>query len=128
FSDMLRPSLEQVEFDTEKKVILEEIALYQDRPTHVLFETAMSKYFGKHPAGNSVLGTNDSISELTSEQMRDYFNRRYVPNNIVLAVSGNFNWEEFVAKANEYCGSWKDVKADQRLYPVIDATNSQFAL
>lgn len=105
-SDMLRPLLDPHEFDTEKKVILEEIALYQDRPHFFLFENAFKDYFGDHPAGNSVLGSHASVSALTHEQMRDYFGRRYSPANIVLVATGNFSWDSFVADAERYCGQW----------------------
>lgn len=63
-TDMLRPSLDRGEFDMEKKVILEEIALYQDRPHFYLFENAFKDYFGDHPAGNSVLGSHASVLSL----------------------------------------------------------------
>ncbi len=106
-SDMVRPALDPNEFDTEKKVILEEIALYQDRPHFFLFESAFKDYFSTHPAGNSVLGSHDSVSALTHEQMRDYFNRRYSPSNIVLAATGNFDWDSFVTDAERYCGAWR---------------------
>jgi predicted Zn-dependent peptidase len=106
-SDMLRPALDPHEFNTEKKVILEEIALYQDRPQFFLFENAFKDYFGEHPAGNSVLGSHESVSALTHEQMRDYFTRRYSPANVVLAATGNFSWDSFVADAERFCGSWR---------------------
>ncbi|RIL08751.1 MAG: peptidase M16 [Proteobacteria bacterium] len=106
-SDMLRPSLDPQEFDTEKKVILEEIALYQDRPQFYLFEHAHRDYFGEHSAGNSVLGSTETISALTNRMMRDYFERRYAPNNIVLVASGKFEWERFVRDADKFCGGWK---------------------
>jgi len=95
-SDMLRPALEEGEFTTEKKVILEEIALYKDRPTHVLFERTIKEFFGTNPAGNLVLGSTDSVSALTPEAMRGYFESRYSPANIVLAVSGNFDWPDLL--------------------------------
>lgn len=107
-SDMMRPLLDPQEFEMEKKVILEEIALYQDRPHFFLFENAFKDYFGGHPAGNSVLGSHSSVSQLTHGQMREYFDRRYSPSNIVLVATGNFSWDEFVADAERYCGSWKE--------------------
>jgi predicted Zn-dependent peptidase len=106
-SDMLRPSLDKAEFDVEKNVILEEIALYHDRPTHILFESAMKTFFGSHPAGNSVLGTIESITALSREQMQSYFDSRYAPNNLVLCATGDFDWDSFVEQAERYCGSWK---------------------
>ena len=112
-SDMLRPSLDQNEFNVEKNVILEEIALYQDRPTYVLLEKALSVFFGKHPAGNSVLGTNETITALSRDEMKAYFDAKYTPSNIVLAVSGNFSEEKLYKLAEELCGSWKDQKVER---------------
>ncbi len=60
--DMLRPSLRQDDFNTEKKVILEEIAMYKDRPHFTLFDLARETYHHGHSLGNSVLGSTESIS------------------------------------------------------------------
>jgi predicted Zn-dependent peptidase len=112
-SDMLRPSLDSEEFTMEKKVILEEIALYRDRPHFYLFENAFKDYFGDHPAGNSVLGSDDSIAAVTRDEMKTYFDRRYSPSNIVLAASGNFSVEEFAQDARALCGGWQTFAVDR---------------
>lgn len=117
-SDMLRPSLVVEEFNTEKNVILEEIALYQDRPNFYLFENASSDFFAGHPAGNSVLGTKDSVSALTRDQMHDYFTRRYRTSNMVLVASGNFNWDRFLGDAQKLTSEWKDVPANRAVTPI----------
>lgn len=116
-SDMLRPALDEKEFNVEKGVILEEIALYKDRPAHVLFETALSKFFSGHPAGNSVLGTTESVGGLSREAMLAYFQQRYSPSNIILVASGNFNWQQLLELANHYCGHWADYPCS-RDYPI----------
>jgi predicted Zn-dependent peptidase len=105
-SDMMRPALDPAEFDMEKNVILEEIALYQDRPHFYLFENAFQDYFGDHPAGKSVLGSNESITALTRDQMKGYFDQRYSPSNIVLVAAGNFDWARFIDDAERLCGGW----------------------
>ena len=117
--DLLRPSLDQEEFDMEKKVILEEIALYKDRPQFYLFERALADYFGKHSAGQSVLGTTDSVSAISRDAMQDYFSRRYSPSNMTLVASGKFDWDKFVADAERYCADWPQFKATRELsrYP-----------
>jgi predicted Zn-dependent peptidase len=107
-TDMIRPSLDPEEFSMEKKVILEEIALYQDRPHFYLFEKAFKDYFGTHSAGNSVLGSHESVSALTRDQMKDYFERRYSPSNMVLAATGNFSWDRFVSDAESLCAGWEN--------------------
>lgn len=89
-------------------MILEEIALYRDRPQFYLFERAFKDYFGSHPAGNSVLGSDESISAVSRDEMKAYFDRRYSPSNMVLVGSGNFSLDEFVADAQKLCGSWQN--------------------
>jgi predicted Zn-dependent peptidase len=114
-SDMLRPSLDPKEFDVEKKVILEEIALYKDRPHFYLFEHMLTDYFQDHPAGNSVLGSTDSISAVSRDEMKAYFDRRYVPENMVVVATGNFNWDEFKGDIEKYCGEWSSKAAPRTL-------------
>ncbi len=116
-ADMMRPALRPDDFDMEKKVILEEIALYLDRPAHVLFEAIMADHFTRHPMANSVLGSKESVSALARDAMKNYFDARYGPGNMVLAVAGNIDFDAFVGLARKYCGHWKHVDV-QRAYPV----------
>src|SRR4051794_11780845 len=98
-ADLLRPTLKPDDFETEKKVIIEEIRMYLDNPMSVAYEAAKAAHFAPHPLGQSILGTVESIAALTVEQMRDYFDRRYSPANIVLAFAGKSDWDEVVALA-----------------------------
>ena len=106
-ADILRPSLRQEDFDTEKKVILEEIKMYEDQPGSVASENARRIYYEKHPLGNSVLGTSASVADLTRDQMHGYFSRRYSPTNIIVSAAGNFDWNELVRLATEACAKWE---------------------
>src|SRR3954471_12903446 len=63
-SRLLRPGIRVEDFTTEKKVILEEIAMYLDDPGHRLYESLMETHFGNHPLSMSVLGTAESITKL----------------------------------------------------------------
>ena len=105
-ADILRPSLRQDDFDMEKKVILEEIGMYEDQPTHTMYETAMQTYFAEHPLGRSVLGSTQSVSALTSDGMKAYHGSRYAAGNIVLAAAGKFDWDELHRLAQAACGHW----------------------
>ena len=115
-SDMMRPALRPDDFKMEKKVILEEIALYLDRPSHVLFEAIMADHFARHPMAHSVLGSKTSVGGLTQKQMRTYFDSRYGPGNMNLAVAGKIDFDQFIQQAETYCGHWKPVTI-QRQYP-----------
>jgi predicted Zn-dependent peptidase len=105
-ADIIRPALRQEDFDMEKKVILEEIGMYDDQPTYAAYENLMRAHFAGHPLGRSVLGTNESIGALRCEQMRAYHQSRYASGNIVVAAAGKFEWPELLAEAQECCADW----------------------
>ncbi|HET9027714.1 MAG TPA: pitrilysin family protein [Trueperaceae bacterium] len=126
-TQLLRPSLRQSDFDMEKKVILEEIAMYQDRPARRLFEHANERYWGSHPLGNSVLGSPKSITELQRDDMQAYFDRRYAPGNVILAVAGNYDWDAVVEQAKAHAGRWPAFEA-HRDYPPAEPFAGREAL
>src|SRR5277367_3762014 len=90
-SQLLRPAIRQADFDTEKKIILEEIAMYLDEPGHRIYEALMKAHFAGHPLSMSVLGTARSIRKLDRRQMAEYFRRRYGPGNTILAAAGKLD-------------------------------------
>lgn len=107
-TDMLSPSLDVDEFETERQVILEEIAKYEDQPPFGAFERAMEVYFGPRGLGRRVLGTAESIEAMTADTMQTYFQRRYRPENIVLAAAGNIDFDGLVAQVEKQTSHWKD--------------------
>jgi predicted Zn-dependent peptidase len=115
WSELMRPSLRDSDFDIEKNVIKEEIAMYKDLPSYDVFDRGRSLYFDGHPCGHSVLGSNESIDALTSGQMREYFSSRYAPNNMVLACAGAFDWEAICALVEGECGNWQRKEAPREL-------------
>jgi predicted Zn-dependent peptidase len=105
-ADILRPSLRGDDFDMEKKVIIEEIGMYDDQPMWCAYDNAKKAFFADHPLGNSILGTAASITALTREKMQGYYDRRYIAPNITVAVAGNFAWEDAVKLIEKQCGAW----------------------
>ena len=105
-TDMLNPSLNEEDFDTERQVILEEIAKYEDQPPFGAFERIMEVYFGPRELGRRVLGTSESIEAMTADSMRQYFHRRYRCENIVLAASGNVDFDGLVGQIEKLTGDW----------------------
>lgn len=118
-SDMLRPALREEDFEVEKKVILEEIAKYDDQPPFGAIEKCMSLFFRDHPLGNNILGTQESVGALTPEQMRGYFHQRYSPSNITIVATGNVDFDALVRDAQRECGSWPAVAAARQIPPAI---------
>jgi predicted Zn-dependent peptidase len=116
-ADILRPSLREDDFNTEKKVIIEEIRMYEDQPPFGADEKCRAIYFDPHPLGRSVLGTEQTVGRLTAEQMRDYFRCRYSPSNIVLAGAGRIDFEDLVRIVDRYCGHWEPQRASRLVTP-----------
>jgi predicted Zn-dependent peptidase len=112
-ADILRPALRTKDFETEKQVIIEEIRMYDDEPPFGAFDKCEALHFGGHPLANSVLGTVESITDLSVDAMREYFRRRYSPGNIVLVGTGRIDFDAFVKAAERYCGHWEPQQASR---------------
>jgi predicted Zn-dependent peptidase len=105
-SDLMRPRLDAHDFDLERNVIIEEIARSEDSPFSQAYRRLLQTYFTGHSLGHDVLGTRESIGALAVEQMRAYQQRRYAANNLVLAVAGNFEWDQLLALAERHTAGW----------------------
>jgi predicted Zn-dependent peptidase len=106
-ADILRPALRPADFDEEKGVILEEIAMYDDNPFWRLWEHANERYFGAHPLGHRVLGTRETVGAMTRNAMNDYFERRYGAANTVVCAAGAIDFDRFVEDVRRHCGHWQ---------------------
>jgi predicted Zn-dependent peptidase len=120
-ADMMRPRLDKDEFNTERGVIIEEIARSEEVPARQAYRWLMKHYFGEHPLGREVLGSRESISEMDVEWMRDYWSQRYGANNLILTVAGNFQWEQVLELAERYCANWPSGEAGRVAQPYAPA-------
>jgi len=111
--DMMRPALRDEDFNQERQVILEEIAMYKDNPFWVLYDELNPRRYPTHPLGHLVLGTNDTITALERDQMKSYFDHRYSADNTVLSLAGNLDFDAAVRQAESLCGGWQDTGAER---------------
>ncbi|MGQ9735693.1 MAG: M16 family metallopeptidase [Thermaceae bacterium] len=118
FTRLLRPALRPEDFALEKRVILEEIARYEDRPGFMAFQWAREAFFQGHPLGNPVLGSRESIQALTRDQMAAYHRRRYLPGNTLLALSGRLDLPRVLEEVEALTEGWEGT-AD-RAYPPLE--------
>ena len=91
--------------EVERDVVLEEIAMRDDDPEDTIGDVFLGALFGAHPVGRPVIGSVDSISEMTRAQLHSFHTRRYTPERMVVAVAGNVEHDEVVALVREYFGS-----------------------
>ena len=105
-ADMMRSALPSEEFATEKKVILEEIAMAKDSLDHVAFDFLQEKVFAGHPLAWPILGYVETVESLERDALWAYFQERYAPGNMLLIVAGNVDPTEIIGRAEELCGGW----------------------
>jgi len=115
WAELMRPALRDEDFAVEKNVIKEEIAMYEDTPMFDVMDRCRSLHFGAHPCGVSVLGTVASIDAMTAGQMREYFCRRYVPNNMIVACTGSLDWDRFCETVEAVSGCWRTEPVERPL-------------
>lgn len=125
--ELFEPALRNDDYDMEKKVILEEIAMYNDEPGQRVYEKVMELHFGRHPLGMSVIGTPDVITPMPRDAMADYFKRHYGPANMVLAVAGQFDFDEIVGSAQRLYGHWSGPQVE-RAYPKPSVSGERLSM
>jgi predicted Zn-dependent peptidase len=90
--DMVTSSvIRSADVEAERNVVLEEIAMHDDDPTDVVHDVFAQALFGDSPLGRPILGTVDSIQSLSRRGIAGWYRRRYRPENMVVAASGNLD-------------------------------------
>ena len=121
-TDMMRPALRDEDFQTERQVILEEIAMYDDQPPYGAMERAMEVYFRDHPLARRVLGTRETVAALDPESMRAYHEARYAPNNLTLVATGAVDFEALLQSVEKMTTHWKPSSSARSLrWPSIES-------
>jgi predicted Zn-dependent peptidase len=77
------------ELDKERNVILEEISMYDDTPDDLVHDLLAKASYGEHSLGYTILGTEDNLNALASEDLRQYMKEHYNIQNTVISVAGN---------------------------------------
>ncbi len=107
--------LEPKAFESEKQVVLEERKMrYENSPRGQLYIGMMSKIFEKTPYEVPVIGTIPDIKSVTRDQVFEYFKNYYAPNNAIMLIVGDLEYDKTYKMVNKYFGkipASKDLKA-----------------
>ena len=87
--------------DSERKVVLSEIAVRDDDPSDYIHELYLDTYYGDSPVGRSILGTVDSINKMPRNSIYNYYKKHYQPENLVVSVAGNVKHKKVVKMVEE---------------------------
>ncbi|HEX8066270.1 MAG TPA: pitrilysin family protein [Thermoleophilaceae bacterium] len=98
-SDMvLRPAYPDV--DSERQVVIEEIAMYEDEPSDKVHDVLAQAIFGEHPLGRPIIGTAEVISSVPVPRIAAYHDSQYVGPNLVIAAAGSVEHDRLVELAS----------------------------
>lgn len=99
------PLLRESDIETEKNVVLEEIAMYLDSPEDLCFDRLCEGVWPGATLGNSITGTSPAVQALDRKKLEAFRRQHYVPERMVAALCGNFDPDEAVQQAQRCFGS-----------------------
>lgn len=90
------------DIDAERQVVIEEIAMYEDEPSDIVFDLLGQRVFGDTPLGRRIIGTEEVVGGVSVERIAAYRDAQYVPSNLVIAAAGAVDHDEIVALAKGF--------------------------
>lgn len=104
----------------EKKVILEEIGMYEDSPEELVHDILSETVWNGNAIGYPILGGQKCLKAINKDSILSYMTENYAPENIVVSVAGNFEDDSLISLIEKYFGGWKAETARRNEYePVI---------
>lgn len=98
---ILNPTFPEHEFETEKEILLREIKAERDFPGAVCQLNLMKSLYGSHPYGRSSLGTEHTVSQLTTQELKNYYQKFVHKKNVVISTVGAFQKNVWEAELND---------------------------
>ncbi len=105
--------LEKKDMDLERKVIIEEISMYEDSPEELSHDMLSETVWNGNSLGYPILGNKKCLESIDSKVMSEYLKNNYTPNNCVISVAGNYDKDKLNELVNKYFGNWSP-KIDEK--------------
>jgi predicted Zn-dependent peptidase len=127
-SDLITSSIvTALDVDAERKVVLEEIAMRDDDPSDLVHDLFSDTYYGDTQIGRPILGTVESIKGMSRNTVFNYYKKKYLPQDLVVAVAGNIKHKRVVAMVEQALSrdNFLDVMAAPVIRPNIPIKNTK---
>lgn len=111
---MGHPTFDAAETDSEREVVCEEIKMGKDSPQRRSSQLLFSTAFKKHAYGIPVIGYEKNVRSWPNNKIKKFYQSRYVPSNMFLVISGDFETAEMKTKVVEYFSDFKPYKLEKR--------------
>ena len=99
-------TFDEEEMEREKKVVYEEIKMYEDTPDDIVHDFLARAAFGDHPLGYPIIGSEKQLRSFDRTSLETYIGERYTPDNIVISIAGNVD-ESFVQSIEDNFGHFQ---------------------
>ncbi len=127
-SDMLLHStFHAEEIQKEKSVVMEEIKMYEDSPDELVHDIFMEGYLKGASLGKSILGTRETVEQMTRADLKRHVRKHYLPEKMIVAAAGQLKHRDVVAKVKEFFGAKngkqrapQDTKEAMRVHPELN--------
>ena len=120
-SDMLFNSkFTSNDIKVEKKVVIEEIGMYEDTPEELVHDIFSENVWRSNPLGYPILGTKECIDKFNKKKIDQYMKDNYTPYNTVISVAGNFDESYLIEAVKKYFGAWQYDKSFSRSYEDVE--------
>lgn len=90
------------EFEKEREVVVEEIDMYRDTPSELIYDEFENRLFANHSLGHNILGTPSDLAQISSDKARQFLSRHYIPSQMVFFSLGDIPFERIIRYAEKY--------------------------
>lgn len=104
---LLTPTFPREDLEQMRNVVLQEIRRRDDEPMSRIFDLARSSFYRGTALARLSLGTREDVGKLQRQDLRDFWQARYKPNNVLFAIAGKFDWEHVVQQVEQLFGDWQ---------------------
>nr|WP_019507371.1 pitrilysin family protein [Pleurocapsa sp. PCC 7319] len=105
---MRSPVFPESEVELERKLTLQGIRSQKEQPFNVAFNQLRQQMYPQHPYGISVLGTETSVENLTRQDLQQFHQTYFRPDNLIISLSGRITKEQGVNLISEVFGDWEN--------------------
>ena len=114
---LTKPTMPDEEIERERGVIIQEIGQSQDTPDDIVFDMFARASYGNHTLGRPILGSIDSVSGFSRDNLRDFMSRHYGAGQMLVTASGAIEHDDFVKRVEQRLGHLATAEDTQRVLP-----------
>jgi predicted Zn-dependent peptidase len=104
---LLTPTFPRNELEQMRNLILQEIRRRDDEPMSRIFELVRANFYRGTALSRLILGTDESVKNLQRQDLLNFWQSHYQPNNVLFSIAGKFDWDHVVEKIQDHFGAWE---------------------